>query len=188
MKTEATAKTNDIRHNIDINDARNNILINIRLNDECNNGHQDFSITGSRWGVGKARTERNMISCGSIHSEILKARPDLKIFVNLHLCDYSGVPMYAASNGFYHIKNGFTGSKPSNESFFKKEYCNYYRINHSQFDALIMCENEKLFSVTLKNMGILKQWKEEADQAIKLLEELTNTEFINDSKKSHYKN
>jgi hypothetical protein len=45
-------------------------IINIRLNDECKNGHQDFAITGKCYLPNKQRTERNMTHCGACGDEI----------------------------------------------------------------------------------------------------------------------
>lgn len=177
--------SNSLTHVIDINNNEANMKIKIRLNDECKNGHQDFSITATYWGIGKNRTERNIIGAGCCHNEILKARPDLKIFVNLHLCDYTGVPMYAVENGFYHLCEGFNTTKPTDPNF-KNEYCSYYRITPNQFDKIVLSENKLRYAINLQNLGILEQWKEEADAAIKLIEEWTSTKFIIDSKKTQY--
>ena len=47
--------------------------------------------------------------------------------------------------------------------------------------------DEKLaFRFHLENMGVVARWKEEANEAIKKLEELTGNEFENVSTKSHY--
>ena len=79
------------------------MTIKIRLDDECENGHQDFSITGDIYQKGKPKTDRYFLSGGCIHEEILKVRPDLKIFVNLHLSDYDGVPMHPTANMIYFL-------------------------------------------------------------------------------------
>lgn len=152
------------------------ITVNIRLNDECENGHQDFSITGDV-------TDRGRFSMGGcIHEEIEKHFPEFKIFINLHLCDHEGIPMYAVDNGFYHLRNGFERAEKGQ----KAEFCEYYRVTPEQFDELNKCENKIQYAVKLDKLGILKQWKEEADKAIKFLEELTGDEFVIDSKKSQY--
>lgn len=75
--------------------------IDIRLNDECKNGHEDFSITGSYWSKENKGYEADGGGC--IHDTILAVRPELKIFVDLHLCDRKGVPMYAVDNGMYFL-------------------------------------------------------------------------------------
>lgn len=178
-------KSNNLRYIIDINDNKANAQIEIHLDDECKNGHQDFAITATIWEIGKSRTDRNMISVGCCHDEILKLRPELKIFVELHLCDFNGAPMYPKANGFYHLTVGFNNTKPQDESF-KVKYCEYYRISPKQFDVLLTSEDEEIFCYHLENLGIIEQWKQQARQAIKLLEKLTGKEFVNDSKRSQY--
>lgn len=161
------------------------IIVKIRLNDECKNGHQDFAITGDIYKANLPKTDRNHLMGGCIHDEILKAFPEFKIFVNLHLCDFDGVPMYAVANGFYHLSEGFNDIKPEDKNFPSK-YCEYYRISLDQFTALSQSKNKLQFSLNLESLGILAQWKEEAQRAIEILEGLTGYKFLNDSKRSQY--
>lgn len=184
--TQTPVATNDIRHTILAHDEKGNpIYIKIRLNDECKNGHQDFSITGDIYEKGKPKTDRYHICGGCIHEDILKARPDLKIFVELHLCDYTGVPMHAVANGFYHLRQGFNKTKPESLEFIS-EYCDYYRITPAQFTKLNTANNELQFSLLLQSLGILAQWEKQATAAIKLLEGMTGTKFLVDSKKTQF--
>ena len=184
--TQATTEqSNSLIHTIDTNNNEINMRIKIRLNDECKNGHQDFSITATYWEIGKVRNDRNMIGGGCCHDEILKHRPDLQIFVNLHLCDFTGCPMYAVGNGFYHLTNGFNNTKP-NEVNFKAEFCSYYRITAEQFDILAQSENKLRYAINLQKLGILLQWMDEARQAILLLEQWTGKKFLIDSVKTQY--
>lgn len=83
-------KTSELNVVISVNDADNNYKISIRLSDECKNGHEDFDITASFWEVGRNMVNRNMVSAGCCHDKILAVRPDLKPFVDLHLCDWQG--------------------------------------------------------------------------------------------------
>lgn len=180
---EKTA-TNDLRKSLQVRTKEGNtLIIKIRLNDECKNGHQDFSITGELYQKDKPMNDRNIISCGYIHDEILTARPDLKIFVNLHLCDYLGIPMHPIANGFYFLSNGFNNT-PIEHPNFKAEYCDYYRITPAQFDVLSQSKNKIQYYKNLVNLNILEQWKTEADKGIKLLEEMTDKTFLVDSKRS----
>lgn len=180
-----STQSNALKHTIDINTKKSNMLIKIRLADECKNGHQDFSITATYWEVGKARNDRNMVGGGCCHDEIIKVRPDLKMFVNLHLSDFSGVPMYAVENGFYHLCEGFNNIKP-NESGFSAEFCEYYRITPKQFETLSKSENKLKYALNLEKLGILDQWREEAKKAIAMLEEWTGQTFVVDSIKRQY--
>lgn len=174
-------KTNDLRHTI----RTGSMDISIRLNDECHNGHQDFSITATIWEPGKPHIDKYCIGGGCCHDEIVKARPKLKIFVNLHLCDWEGVPMYAVENGFYHITEGFNKTKPGSAEF-KAEFCECYRVTPEQFDALDDCKNKLQYALKLQSLGILAQWKKEAEEGIRLLEEMTGNEFVPDSERSQF--
>jgi hypothetical protein len=183
---EKKQATNDIKTNILAHDKDGNpIYIRIRLNDECKNGHQDFAITADIYEKDKPKIDRYCLGGGCMHEEIVKARPDLKIFIDLHLCDYKGIPIHCVSNGFYHLIEGFNNTKPGNPAFISK-YCEYYRITADQFNELSKSKNEIQFAILLKSLGILKQWEKQASNAIELLENLTNTTFIVDSKRTQY--
>ena len=183
-------KTNSLKYNdqkfITYNGKKATLYIKIRLNDECKNGHQDFSITGDIYSNQTgAKSDIYFLDGGCIHNEISKHMPQFKQFINLHLCDYSGAPMHPSANGFYHIKQGFNNTEAGTEET-KKEYCEYYRVTPSQYDKLYKSENEIEFSILLDQLGILKSWNEEAKEAIKELEKLTGNIFVNDSKRSHH--
>lgn len=163
----------------------NNIEIEISLDDDCKNGHNDFSITASvyqapHWNGGNR--DQFFISGGCCHDDILAARPNLKIFVDLHLADVNGAPMHAIENGFYHLSKGFNNTKPNDPSF-KTEYCDYYRLNEKQFDILSTSEDKTVFAYYLSKLGIVAQWKKQANEAIVLLEEWTEEKFKDDSTK-----
>lgn len=184
--TEIRQESNDLRHSIVSQDKDGNpIYIKIRLNDECKNGNQDFSITGDIYQKDKPKSDRYNLGGGRIHEDIIAARPDLKIFVDLHLCDYQGIPMYAVENGFYHLRNGFNNTKPEDINF-RAEYCDYYRISPIQFDSLNECENSLQYAIALQSLGILVQWGKQANKAIKLLEDMTGKTFKVDSVKTQY--
>lgn len=182
-------KTNDLRHNttklnVDCYGEKADIIVKVRLNDECKNGHQDFAITANIYKHGR-RGDHALLAGGCCHEEILKPFPEFKIFVNLHSSDASGIPMYAVENGFFHLRDGFNNTKPTNKDF-KKEFCNYYRMTSKQFETINESENKLEYAILLKELGILEQWKNEANKAIKMLESLTGDEFVNDSKESQY--
>jgi hypothetical protein len=162
------------------------ISIKIQLGDDCKNGHQDFSVTGNIYQAGKPQAGRYFISGGCIHEDIAKHFPQFIHFIKLHLCDYDGVPMYATENGFYHLKHGFNNCLPDSIKF-EKKYQEYYRITKRQFNALKAAKSETQYNDVLVATGILTQWKEEAQKAIKELQQLTGLSFINDSVRSNYK-
>lgn len=178
--------SNDLRYTINTKDKDgNDMRIKIRLNDECNNGHQDFAITADIWKKGKPKIDKYHIMSGCCHDEILAARPDLKIFVDLHLCDYLGIPMYAIENGFYHLREGFNNTKPDQPEF-KPQFCEYYRVTTDQFDILNTSQNQLQYGIKLQSLGILEQWKAQANKAITQLEEWTEKKFLVDSVKTQF--
>ena len=175
-----------MKHTVNLNNEQFNIEIKIRLDDECKNGHQNFAITGTVWGIGKKRTDRNIVTCGCIHDEILKTCPELGDFVKLHLCDYDGVPIHAVSNMYYHMENGFIPTKVNDENFVS-DYCDYYRITKAELDALFAAKMDKLyFQYVFESLPIRARWKEEAQASIKHLEELTGETLVNTSTRSNF--
>lgn len=145
-----------------------NCEIVIRLDDECNNGHEDFSITGTFWSPNTARHEKNIIRTGCCHNEILSVVPEYSVFVKLHLNDFRGYPMYYIKNGFYHLKH----SK-------KEDFKRWYLVEDDEFDILQKANTEDEFAwlliVHLKNQN---KWHELAKEGIKLLESYTDEKFV----------
>jgi hypothetical protein len=170
-------KTNSLKYKQTfIKDNGEQLVVNIRLDDQCENGHQEFAITADLY-KDAGRSDRHCIAGGCIHDEILKIVPQFKIFVDLHLCDYKGIPMFAIANGFYHMEKGFNNITKS----FKEDFCEYYRITPEQFDVLQKCKTQDQYALELFKMDVFSQWEKEANEAIGILERLTGDEFIVDS-------
>lgn len=165
--------TNDLRCTISYNDKAANCQIEIRLNDECQNGYDDFSITGTFWQIGKPRIDRYVETAGCCHDKILKVRPDLLPFVRLHLCDSYGAPMYAAGNGLYYAVPGeYHHKKPGPAALAK-----YFRITEEQAKPLCVAESADQMAYLIQKYGINAIWEKEAQAAIALLEEMTGDKF-----------
>ena len=158
--------TNNLKHKISITEKAN-CVISIRLNDECKNGHEDFSITANFWKLESPRTDRNWIMGGCCHEEILKFRPDLKIFVDLHLNDFRGYPMYFIENGFYHFKN-----MP------KDKFMKYAKVDETGYELLKKASNKDEYGYLLLNkLENHKIWEDLAKKGIAKLQELTGKVF-----------
>jgi hypothetical protein len=142
------------------------IEVEIRLDDKCKNGHEDFSITADIYDKDR-RGDWRFSKGGCCHDEILKYFPDFKIFVDLHLADFTGMPMYASTNGFYHIH------KDSKEKFLSY----YPEITEQEYTALKQTYEQLHYKFLLHKMGIVDRWKQNADKAIALLESLTGKKF-----------
>jgi len=182
--TTAKKQSNDLRHVINTWDTEGNPLkIEISVNDKCKNGHQDIHITGDIYIKGKPRTDNNIQMCGCLHEIILAAKPELKLFVDLHGCDYTGC--YYIPNMLYNLTNGFNNIKPDNKEF-KQYFCDSYRLSEGEFNKIKDSENETILYVNLLKLGVIEAWQKDANEAINLLEQWTDTEFINDSKRTYY--
>lgn len=71
----------------------------LRYDDECNNGHNTFAITGSLYTNGKIE------SCGCLHDTIAQYAPEFAPYIKWHLVS-SDEPMHYIANTIYHAKNG----------------------------------------------------------------------------------
>ena len=140
----------------------------ISLDDSCKNGVCDWNITAD---VYEKRKNGRFVWCagGRCHDEILKYFPEFKRFVNLHLSNHYGQPMYPVENGFYHLKNSD-----------KEKTINYLRITESEYNILHdSAEDKGYFTYLLYTLGIVDRWKKESMEAIKQLEALTGNTWEN---------
>jgi len=80
------------------------IIVWLRFDDECGNGHNTFSITADIYEAGR-RGDKNIIACGCVHNEIAYAFPALAPFTKWHLCSTDG-PLYYLQNTLFHVENG----------------------------------------------------------------------------------
>lgn len=75
------------------------LIIELRYDDECNNGHNSFSITGSLYKTGK-RSDKFLITCGCIHEIIKKLAPEYSKYIKWHLMS-SDEPLHYVANTIY---------------------------------------------------------------------------------------
>lgn len=168
-------KTNNLSYNVTKSYVENGITyqmdVRISLGDCCKNGVCDWSITADIYE--KRRNGRYVFcSSGCCHDEILEYFPEFKRFVDLHLCNHYGQPMYPVENGVYHLVNSD-----------KKKAINYLRITETEYDILRNSIEDKLyFKYLLYTLGIVDRWKEKSLKAIKQLEALTGNTWENQYK------
>lgn len=177
-------KTNSLKKRFNI-EAKNGMYFSftVKLADDCKNGHEDFSITGSYWEKGDKRIERNSCS-GAIGDTISENLPEFKIFNDLHLCDFNGVPMHFIANGYYHLMQGFSRTKTTDKGF-NSEYCEYYRITPEELEILKTAHSQTHFGMLVFETEIFKRYKAQAKEAIKLLEDWTGETFASKHTKTN---
>lgn len=159
-------ETNTLKHTVSKiyldNGNTYKVITTIKLHDECKNGTCSWSITGIlQQKKGNGRFYDIGYSC------ILKASPKLKMFVDLHLCDWHGTPLYPVENGYYFLQKD------------KKQAKGYLRVTDEEMEILSKCDNKEYFKYQLFALGIVERWQEESRKAIQALEELTGDVWVN---------
>lgn len=168
-------ETSFLKHKISIDNSKFNCLISISLHDECKNGIERFSITADFWIPKENRLPSNWLCSGCLHDKILKAKPNLKIFVDLFSCDFNGYPMYYVDNAFYYLKKEMS----------KNDFMNTYEVTSEQYDELLnnsMNEDEFGYLLIKKFKNHLI-WEKKAKKAIALLEKMTQKKFVSKATK-----
>lgn len=87
---------------IDYDGADADIVVEVRHDDECGNGHNSFTITGTIYKHGR-RSGSAWLVGGCIHDEIEKYFPELAQYTKWHLCSTDG-PVHYVVNSLYHAK------------------------------------------------------------------------------------
>lgn len=153
------------RKTITIRGGQEAIRVEIRLSDDCKNGHDDFAITATLFDRQQRKYEESIevdgrtywcYGGGCCHDDILKAFPKFKIFVDLHLSDFNGVPMHPIGNGKYHLENDY------------KIGLNYLRITEIEGKQLMkLIESQERKWQSLKKgieRDLIKYFEEKFDQ------------------------
>lgn len=151
-------------------------VIHIRFNDECGNGHNTFTVTAD---VQRKTHVNHWKDCmgGCCHEHILSLCPHFKNLVHLHLSDQNGAPMYAAGNGFHLL---WDYSKPMNTR--RANAREYLRISGYVLEQLSLVKDKEYFRYMLEEMDVPQGWKEQAEQGIQQLEEMTGLRYDRDTK------
>ena len=158
-------KTNSLVYKEERSNSEITVRVTVRLDDECRNGHEDFSVTAGVYQYGMPKIDKYMVCCGCCHEEVLQLFPEFKQFVDLHLCDVNGAPMYAVSNRFYH-----KGNNPD-------KWVEYNHLMQEEANQMPLVEDQEHYQYLLNKLGVIDRWKAEAQAAIKVLELLTGKEF-----------
>lgn len=191
-------KTNTLRHSFTLIRGNEKTVIKITLDDDCKNGHEDFSLTADIYEK-HPRKGWEDVGGGCCHDHILKIKPELAPFAALHLSTFEGVPMHAFSNAWYWFQGAFpefsvekyhggtgSGGKPPAEC--ARIFAEHIRATSEEVQE-IASQNPRTqdeLQCLIEDMGFTDQWKVEAQAAIKQLEEWTENEFESKATRGRY--
>lgn len=85
------------------------IRAEIRFDDQCRNGRNSFSITGTVSTASGRGPDDGFLSGGCVHEEIAAAFPELAHLIRWHLTDAGTGPMHGVANAIY-----FAGDRDHN--------------------------------------------------------------------------
>ncbi len=151
-----------------VNGVEHRIVAKVSINDDCNNGIFDFSVTVNI--DYKSNNSRFVLCrCGRIDDEIVEHFPDLKIFVELTNCNIHGYSTYIIENGLYYIKNNDMENA-------KKCLC----VTDEELSQITpYYDYPEYVKYLLFTMGVLERCQAKANIAIALAEQIAGKKFVN---------
>jgi hypothetical protein len=188
-------KTNALRHIMSVSRGDQVTNIKITLDDDCKNGHEDFSITAD---IREKDSRGRWVDAGGgcCHEHILSLLPELQPFVDLHLSPWEGVPMYAVENGFYWLAgylalpwvqhHGSSGSNAKIREECLRIFQEHLRATDDEMPTLLACRSKEELHVAIEDLGMPQRWKQEAAAAIRQLEEWTGETFESRATRGHW--
>lgn len=147
------------------------LRVTIGINDDCKNGHADFTISYDHRVNGQMEGWCHDYETAKNYGLKVKIpESDLAIFRRfepLHLCDQDGAPMYPIANGWYYLNEGKLGV-----------FANQMRISIEEAEraSKLITSKESLYAWLCVG-GHIDRWKREANEAIAILEELCGQKF-----------
>lgn len=95
-----------VKENVTVNGQKyKKVVCNIRYDDQCNNGHNSFAITGEFYENQREINLNDPAMCGCCHDELARVFPAIKHLIKWHLVS-SESPMYYIANTTYHASQG----------------------------------------------------------------------------------
>lgn len=176
-----------MKFNKTVTERGTQLVITCRLDDGCGNGHETFSLTAHVYE--QQRGKWVDVGGGCYHDDIVRMAPEFGPFARLHLSDMHGVPMHAAANGLYWLAgvcgglgqeyHGGSGRDGKSREECRGILMEHLRISEDDVATLIQSSprTERELVIVLERMGLVDQWKREADAAIRQLEEWTGQTF-----------
>lgn len=145
-------------------DVKNGYRLEVTYGLEWLRGNKEpyFTITGEGWHATKdgERDKRysDMEFGGACHDTILKAFPDMKDLVDLHLSNQNGVPMHAVENGWFFMQHP--------EKFSTSVLAGHLRVTEDEVKHLSeTCKTKEDFAKVVEEMK--PRWKSEARDVMK---------------------
>lgn len=100
-------------------DITHEIQVNLRYDDDCNNGHNSFAITAKIIQIDKKGIRFNP-SYGCLHDDIRKHFPEYSHLIKWHLCSSDG-PLHYIANSIYHASTKDCWGKEKSEPYSYKK-------------------------------------------------------------------
>ncbi len=92
------------KHTITIDGKNRLLIVELRYDDQCGNGHNDFAITGTLYDTTYQGGDRSIDCCGCLHEIIAEYVPQYRDLIQWHLCS-SDEPMHYVANTLYHVSD-----------------------------------------------------------------------------------
>lgn len=159
MKTLLCHKESKIKDGI-------RVSIEIAINQS---NHIYMSVCGEVHQMTKGRP--SLLSCGQCTEELREFFPEYHDFLDLHLSDMNGAPMYAVENGLYFLEHLHDTSNDYSILTIMK----HFRISYQEAIELSISKRdtqlERINSYRLR-------WRREMNNAIERLEQLCGQKLI----------
>lgn len=145
------------------------LIVTVRHDDACGNGHNTFTITGDLYGKTRRSNEprvenskgkgRWLYACGCLHDEVVKYFPKLAPLLKWHLCSTDG-PMHYVSNTLYAANDKDCWGYRRGEQKRDKGGKLMWMLPTDETLPSILCADEQPESKGIKYVPVLGEGKE----------------------------